>query len=494
MSSQSHTETIPAQRDGHPVPLASGDRRIGRRHRVEEGRAPAAAARRATLYRLLLAGADVLAAGVAVWISLVALGSHQLRVATFAALPIVFVVSRVIGLYERDELTLGKSTLEEAPALFQLATLYTLLVWLLEDALVDGQLGHLQVLGLWGFLLAALLAGRALARTIARRLAPADRCLLIGDPEGCARVEAKLANNPKLNLKLIACLPLDDGGIAEGGALSGPDDFRALVRRSDAHRLIIAPRNADADDILDAIQMAKALGLKVSILPRVFEVVGSSVEFDDLEGLPVLGLRHLGLSRSSMAIKRVFDVVGALILLVAAAPLVAIIVLATLLESGRPVFFRHVRVGRDGRRFKMIKFRTMIVDADALKPGLWPLNEADGFFKIADDPRVTRVGRVLRSTSLDELPQLIHVLRGEMSLVGPRPLVAEEDRQVEGWHRRRLQLTPGMTGQWQILGSSRVPLREMVKIDYLYAANWSLWQDVKILLRTVPYVLGRRGI
>ncbi len=129
-----------------------------------------------------------------------------------------------------------------------------------------------------------------------------------------------------------------------------------------------------------------------------------------------------------------------------------------------------------------------------MKAQLRQHNEASGLFKIADDPRVTRVGRILRSTSLDELPQLINVLRGEMSLVGPRPLVVEEDSKVEGWHRRRLHLTPGMTGHWQILGSARIPLHEMVKIDYLYVANWSFWGDVKILLRTVPYMLRRGGM
>ena len=142
----------------------------------------------------------------------------------------------------------------------------------------------------------------------------------------------------------------------------------------------------------------------------------------------------------------------------------------------------------------MLKFRTMFDGAEAEKAALHEVNEADGLFKIADDPRITRVGRFLRRSSLDELPQLFNVLRGEMSLVGPRPLVPDEDERIEGWHRSRLEVTPGMTGLWQIFGSSRIPLHEMVKIDYLYGANWSLWLDVKILLRTVPYALGRRGL
>ena len=151
-------------------------------------------------------------------------------------------------------------------------------------------------------------------------------------------------------------------------------------------------------------------------------------------------------------------------------------------------------MGRGGEPFNLLKFRTMRQGADAQKPSLLALNEAVGLFKIANDPRVTPVGRLLRSLSLDELPQLVNVLRGEMSLVGPRPLVAEEDSQVHGWLRRRLDVTPGMTGAWQVLGSARIPLHEMVKLDYLYRANWSLWLDLKILIRTVPFVLARRGL
>jgi lipopolysaccharide/colanic/teichoic acid biosynthesis glycosyltransferase len=159
------------------------------------------------------------------------------------------------------------------------------------------------------------------------------------------------------------------------------------------------------------------------------------------------------------------------------------------------VLFRQTRVGRNGHRFEMLKLRTMSHDADQMKDALRDRNEASGgLFKIANDPRVTRVGRRLRNLSIDEMPQLINVLRGDMSLVGPRPLIVEEDERVTGFDRRRLHLTPGMTGRWQILGSARIPLPEMVKIDYLYVASWSLWVDVKILLETVNFVLRRRGL
>ncbi|MBA2516777.1 MAG: sugar transferase, partial [Solirubrobacterales bacterium] len=162
--------------------------------------------------------------------------------------------------------------------------------------------------------------------------------------------------------------------------------------------------------------------------------------------------------------------------------------------SAGPVFFRQTRVGRDGDHFEMLKFRSMVDGADALKAQLHTLNESDGLFKMANDPRVTRIGRLLRASSLDELPQLLNVLKGDMSLVGPRPLVLDEDALVHGWHRRRLHLTPGMTGPWQVLGSRQVPLHDMVKIDYMYIANWSFWIDFKILLRTVMHVLRRAGV
>jgi lipopolysaccharide/colanic/teichoic acid biosynthesis glycosyltransferase len=225
------------------------------------------------------------------------------------------------------------------------------------------------------------------------------------------------------------------------------------------------------------------------------EVVGSSVEFDDLHGVTVMGIRRFDLSRSSAIVKRAFDLLGVSIMLLALAPVMILITVAIKLDSRGPVLFRQQRVGRHGKRFLMFKFRTMIPEAESLKDSLSERNEVKGgMFKIGNDPRITRVGRFLRRSALDELPQLINVVKGEMSLVGPRPLVIEEDVHVEGWHRQRLELMPGMTGHWQILGPTLVPLSEMVAIDYLYVVNWSLWTDIKIMLRTVPFILGLRGL
>jgi lipopolysaccharide/colanic/teichoic acid biosynthesis glycosyltransferase len=209
----------------------------------------------------------------------------------------------------------------------------------------------------------------------------------------------------------------------------------------------------------------------------------------------VMGVRRFELTRSSAAVKRAFDVVWASVGLLAVSPVMLLAAIAIKLDSRGPVFFRQRRVGRHGKHFQIFKFRTMVADAEAQKDSLRDRNEAqEGLFKILDDPRVTRVGRLLRKTALDEVPQLLNILKGEMSLVGPRPLIVEEDTRIQGWHRRRLELTPGMTGPWQILGPARVPLAEMVAMDYLYVANWSLWNDMKILLRTVAYVVGCRGL
>jgi exopolysaccharide biosynthesis polyprenyl glycosylphosphotransferase len=259
-------------------------------------------------------------------------------------------------------------------------------------------------------------------------------------------------------------------------------------------RVIVAPGDTDSETTVQLVSRAKSLGVNVTIMPRLAEVVGSSVAFDHLDGIPMLGVRRFGLSRSSWAVKRAVDVAGGLFGIVVLAPLFAILAAAIKLDSHGPVLYRQVRVGREGRRFTMLKFRSMVDGAHAQREALRTQGDGDGLFKLAADPRVTRIGRFIRRTSLDELPQLINVLRGEMSLVGPRPLVVDEDVQVQGLDRSRLHLTPGMTGHWQVLGSARIPMAEMVAIDYLYVANWSLWTDIKILLRTVPHVLGRRGL
>jgi exopolysaccharide biosynthesis polyprenyl glycosylphosphotransferase len=329
---------------------------------------------------------------------------------------------------------------------------------------------------------------------IARRLAghamPRERCLVIGERQLAERVREKLSTS-NARASVVATLPLEGDDIEH---LESPENVRHLVERLGVDRIIIAPTTADAGCVVELIRVAKAAGVQVSVLPRMLEVVGSAVEFDNVDGLTMLGVRPFGLSRSSRLLKRAFDLVASVVGLILIGPLLGLIALAVRLDSKGPVFYRQVRVGRDGRHFSMLKFRSMVVGADQQKESLRHLSEVgDGMFKIADDPRATRIGGLLRRTSLDELPQLVNVLRGEMSLVGPRPLVTDEDAQVLGLDRSRLHLTPGMTGPWQVLGS-RVPIEEMVGIDYHYVASWSLWLDLQLLLHTARHVLHRGNV
>ena len=218
--------------------------------------------------------------------------------------------------------------------------------------------------------------------------------------------------------------------------------------------------------------------------------IDESVGWSGSEG--ALGLRSGAVAR---ALKRTFDLVAVLLLIVLLAPLWLAIALLIKADSPGPILFRQRRIGRDGRSFWIYKFRTMVDGADARKPALIHLNDAaEGLFKISDDPRVTKIGRWLRATCLDEAPQLINALIGQMSLVGPRPLVPDEDAQIRGVYRERLKARPGMTGPWQVNGASAIPIHEMVLLDRYYIETWSLWLDLKLLLKTASLVLARRGL
>jgi exopolysaccharide biosynthesis polyprenyl glycosylphosphotransferase len=456
---------------------------------ITEARAPEPVLGREGTYRRALALTDVCAAVGALLLVLALAGGTLLEPAVLAFAPLLVLVNKLSGLYDRDDLVLNKTTLDEAPALLQIGGLFALLVWLVHGPLLTVTLGPADVLTLWIAATLSLVLGRAAARRLAARVTAPERCMLVGAPATMRAIEEKLSAR-RIHATVAATVPLRDGA----GVAALLPELPQLIRAADVHRIVLAPVASDGAATLDFVRAAKASGARISVLPRLLEVVGSSVTVDQIDGLTMLGIRSFGLTRSSKIIKRSFDLVGSTLLLIAVAPVMAALAAAVKLGSHGPVFFRQTRVGRNGQRFEIFKFRSMVADAEDRKPGLAHLNETDGLFKIAEDPRVTPIGRLMRATSLDELPQLINVVCGEMSLVGPRPLVVDEDAKVAGLDRSRLHLTPGMTGHWQILGSARVPLGEMVGIDYLYVANWSLWTDVKILLRTIPYVLSRGGM
>jgi exopolysaccharide biosynthesis polyprenyl glycosylphosphotransferase len=440
--------------------------------------------RRERIYRRSLAAADALAAAIAVLVAIDAFGGYQLRPLYLLVVPLIVFAAKIAGLYDKDELVIDHSTLNELPRLLNLAAMFALLVWLARHYVVIGDPTSLNLLMLWLLLAAGLVVGRSIARELARRVAPIERCLLVGRRNVFERLEGKFRAYPRVRLV---------GVVKTAEIASDHTKLREIAERDHIHRIIVDTDATSAKTTLEIVRAANATGLQVSLLPSMLTAVGGSVVFDDVGGLVLMGVPRFGLSRSSKALKRAFDLIGAGAAIVFAAPLLALSAIAIKLDSSGPVLFRQTRVGRDGTPFEMVKFRSMIVDADALKDGLRAHNEADGLFKIDDDPRITRVGRLLRRTGLDELPQLLNVLAGDMSLVGPRPLVIDEDNHVTGFDRHRLHLTPGITGRWQTLGAARVPLAEMVKIDYLYIANWSPWTDFKIIVETIGYLARGRG-
>jgi exopolysaccharide biosynthesis polyprenyl glycosylphosphotransferase len=469
-------------------------RRRGLDHPITEGGSDREIRLREAVYRRSLALADVLAAALALVVCVNLLGDDRLRPIALLALPLVVITGKAHRLYDRDELVVNKTTMDQAPALFQCATLYALLVVLLEDTFVDGTLSVVQVVGIWATLFASALLARRTARWFARATTPVERIMFVGVDESFERLKNKLPKGNR-HARLVGRMSLDPL-VGDPLREAGGQALHRMIEDLDVHRVVIEPSEALPEATLEFVREAKSIGVRVSLLPRILEVVGSTIEVDDVDGLTLLGVRRFGLSRSSKLIKRAFDAVGAAAGLLALTPLLLVIAAVIKLDSRGPVIYRQFRVGRGGRAFQMWKFRSMSEDADSLKGELLALvhpGAPAGLFKLRDDPRITRAGRWLRECSLDELPQLVNVLRGEMSLVGPRPLIADEDRQISGLDRARLQLTPGMTGHWQIQGA-RVPLAEMVKLDYLYVAGWSLWSDIKILLRTAVYVFARRGM
>ena len=455
---------------------------------LEDISLPRRARRRDIRGRLALLGADFAAvAGSVLLVS--ALVEARFTIWVLVLFPFFALLAKMGGLYDRDQYVLHKTTLDEGPALLAVAAIFSLVI---EGVQAIQFTGRSQPLLLWGMLTAALIVARALARFVLVKATGPERILVVGDADTAELIERKLDGDPGLNALVVGHVSLGASPPEAGGPTREVlDALPAAIEERRAERVIVAPTRQGGDDVADVIRLATACGVRVAVLPRLLDVIGSSVEFDDLGGQALLGVRGFGLSPSSRVLKCTLDLAVAGAALVALLPFLLAVALAVRLTSAGPVLFRQTRVGRDGGEFQMLKFRTMVAGADELKHELQERNEAAPLFKIADDPRVTPVGRFLRRYSLDEVPQLLNVVRGDMSMVGPRPLVAEEDRLFSGWQRRRYHVAPGITGPWQILGSSRVPVTDMVTLDYLYCANWSLWLDAKIMARTIPYIFSR---
>lgn len=477
---------------------------------LERRRSTAAVRRRGWLVRRMLLLADVVGLSVAFLLAESLVGPVQSDVGVVGAreeflvflvtLPIWIVVAQLYGLYGHDEERTDHSTVDELMAVFHLVTVGTWLLfagaWLTNLANPD----FFKLAVFWALAIGLIGFGRALARTFCRRrLTYLQNTVIVGAGDVGQLVARKLVQHPEYGINLVGFVdgaPKDRRPDLEHLTLLGaPERLPAIVKMFDIERVVIAFSNETHDETLDLIRSLKHLDVQIDIVPRLFEIVGPSVGIHTIEGMPLVGLPPLRLARPSRLLKRALDLVGAVAGLVFLAPLFGAVALAIKLETRGPVFFRQVRMGAGEQTFTIFKFRTMTVDAEARKTELAHLNKhatrgGDArMFKIPEDPRMTRVGRCLRRYALDELPQLLNVVKGEMSLVGPRPLILDEDEHVAEWARDRLNLRPGMTGLWQVLGRTEIPFDEMTKLDYLYVTGWSLRRDLQLILRTIPAVL-----
>lgn len=424
-------------------------------------------------------------------------------------LPLLTLTVHLLGLYDRDVHLIHSGALDEVPRIALALFITGASSFILAPPLTGAGLSRAHTLLLMGFGVILVVAFRSVARAAIRRRYAPQRCLIVGSGVVARLLARKIAAHPEYGVTVVGLVdavhadpsngrPLygAEADADHGGALRLGDHtrFTEVCREFGVERVVIAFSSLGHEELLEVVATSKALNVKITVVPRLFEAIGHSVEIDQIEGMTLLGLRGVSRARSALALKRAFDVALGGLMLVVLSPVLAVVALAVKLTTPGTMLFAQQRIGRDDQPFEMLKFRTMVRDAEQIKPQIAHLNEAEGpMFKIADDPRLTRVGRLLRRMSLDELPQLWNVMRGDMSLVGPRPLVPGEDHHVIGRHRDRLRLAPGLTGPWQVLGRTAIPFQEMVKLDYLYVAEWSLWNDVKLILRTVPVVLRARG-
>lgn len=349
------------------------------------------------------------------------------------------------------------------------------------------------------FISLARLARRALLALLYRQGRLVDRALVVGSGEVARGLMRTLLVRRDLGYQAVGYLDEGNGNDNMGleriphlGSL--PDLEHTLRQFANLHTVFIALPGEMHQHILATLAICHRHNVRAQVVPDVLQLSLNRVEFNNMAGIPVLGVRDVRISRAQLALKRALDLTiialgGIPALLVGLA-----IALAIKLDSPGPVLYAAERVGRNGKPFIMYKFRSMVVDAEQKKEQLVHLNEADGpIFKIRNDPRLTRVGRFIRRTSLDELPQIINVLRGEMSLVGPRPPLAEEVAQYKPWHRQRLEVIGGITGLWQVSGRSDLTFDELCLLDIYYIENWSLSLDLRILLQTIPYSLFGQG-
>jgi exopolysaccharide biosynthesis polyprenyl glycosylphosphotransferase len=411
-------------------------------------------------------------------------------------LPFLTVVTVLVfwvgGLYRRRELRTGLGQVVFSLALVAAITL----------AFGLGTGYHFTTYGLTptALVLTAFFIGvlrssyEVLTRDVLRLTGAHRRTVLVGEGTALAHLRGILGQD-RSGIRyeyLGAVAPNGDAG--DLAVLGGLDEVPRILREHDVHELIVTDEGFSERELLELVEDAHSFGVKVKIAPRTTELLLQRAEYIPGEGAPLFELRPPVLVGWEWVLKRGFDIVVSTFTVVVGLPFWLAIAGAIKLTSRGPVFYRDQRIGLGQQPFGMMKFRTMYADAAERQSTLESENEASGpLFKIKDDPRVTPVGRVLRRYSLDEMPQVLNVLWGEMSLAGPRPLPIRDYEQLQPWHRKRYLVLPGMTGLWQVSGRIDLSFDDLVRLDFYYIENWSIWLDISILAKTLPAVLARRG-
>ena len=417
-------------------------------------------------------------------------------VAAAACLSWPIVLDRV-GLYRSQR----RRSLGQILGAVVVAGLVPIVLTALATALLDAPLGSRFAFACGAAQLAALMLERSVVFTAlhyARRTGRNLRyAVVVGSGPRATQVTGRILDHPEWGIWIIAYI--DESGAPycpeiPASMVHKPAHLERILAEHVVDEVIIACPRSQLGCVGEIAALCAVVGVPITLLPDLFGDVLAAPRIGNLGGTLTLSFAPVHHGRLELAIKRGIDVVGACVGLVLTAPLIAAAAAAVRLSSPGPVFFRQLRCGIRGRPFEMLKLRTMYADAEARQAELAELNEMDGpVFKVRDDPRVTPVGRVLRRFSLDEVPQLWNVLKGEMSLVGPRPPIPGEVSSYDPVHRRRLSMRPGLTCTWQVSGRNGIGFEEWVRLDLEYIDRWSLVLDVALLLRTIPAVIAGRG-
>jgi exopolysaccharide biosynthesis polyprenyl glycosylphosphotransferase len=422
-----------------------------------------------------------------------------------ALLPVWAVVAKLYGLYDRDEERATHSTTDEIVSVFHLITVGVWLFYATSWIVGLASPSQVKLATFWALALAGVIGARSLARGLARRqTAYVQNALIVGAGDVGQLIGRKLLQHPEYRINLVGFV--DDApkerrrDLGDVPVLGIPQDVGEIIRQKGIDRVIVAFSRGGHEQMLELVRAIRKHDVQIDVVPRLFEAVSVNVDLHTVEGLPLLGLPASRMSRSSRFLKRCLDVIGASGLLALVSPLLLIVAWLIRRDSPGPVFFRQTRLGMDLREFTVLKFRTMREGTDdaphrdyirqIMEPAALPA--ANNLYKLERHDSVTRVGGWLRKTSLDELPQLLNVLRGDMSLVGPRPVIPYELEFFSRHHFERFLVPAGLTGLWQVEARAHSTFGEALDLDVAYVRGWSLGLDLRLLLRTPLLIFRNR--